>query len=134
MGMNENDDRDKLITKYNITRDDFNNLQLTNIDDALRLWTDSMAAALDAMRYYIDSPYFSDDDTDYMNAIADQIRYLTDARICDTNEETIALLNKVLNSTRDGQSEQGTTEYGFKLGYADHDSPLSTLAEMNQED
>lgn len=122
-------DRAELIALYRLTEAD-GVLTLPDSDAALQLWTDAMRAATTAMNRYLDTQFFSDDDQDYMNAISDQISYLTEARTHDTHEELIADLHRALNEPSDG------TDYprcAFQLGYADHASPLSTLARMNKD-
>lgn len=104
---------------------------------ALKLILDSLAQACDAManRYCHEANrhYFSDDDTDYMRAIGDQISTLADLRCCDTDEEMTGGLLKILNYRRpaaDQWLDEGCE--AFIYGYADHHTDISDLVLENE--
>ncbi len=130
-----NPTRDELIEIYNINISDDGTMTIAR-DDAFRLWNDGMTAALDAMRTYLEPPYyFSDDDTDYMRAISDQINTLSNFRCDDVDRDDDSFgLNEILNYIRPLNDLPDYTFEGFTYGYADFYSPISTLARMNLDE
>lgn len=130
-------DRRDLVTKYNITLDAFGNYILTEAD-AYRLMINSMqqaaAALLESFTWYAEHDSGpSDDGTDYMHAIADQISYLSSQINSDDFEAPVDTLTRILNSTRD-EADLDENAMGFILGYADHYTDISALMLANNED
>lgn len=130
--------RTPLARTYNLKRrKSTDELVVTNWDDAMRLIDDSLHSAATALiDQYASTHYSSDDGTDYLNAISDQISTLIDIRNCDINEDGITALNDIINHdcTKGDWNTQDCDRidaHCFAYGYADHYSPISDLTPIN---
>lgn len=118
-----------LITEYNITTDDFGHYIFISDSDASRLLFTQLAITSSWINKLATSEYFSDDDTDYLNAATDQIVFLTRLIIADdANTDTLLAC---LNET--DPSATNEDHMAFAYGYADFSSPISDLSHINDE-
>lgn len=135
---------DELLTHYGLTTAEEGiiwNYADENLDSipargmrAARLIGDSLSCIADALkRYGAPDYFFSDDDTDYLNAIRDQVNRLTDLRIADDTQDMLDGLLETLNYQRDENAPDFAHE-GFIYGYADHYTPISKMMLANYEE
>jgi hypothetical protein len=127
--------RTELINKYGLTVDDFG--RYSDISELHDLLTNSFyQAGLAASQ----PRNWSDDDSDYTNAIVDQLRTLQELIFDDdyttdrseTKQRLLAILN--FTPTHDDDANFDTAIRCFEYGYADHHTDISVLAHMNDED
>lgn len=130
--------RDELCAQYSIGRDDFGKYASISEGDAYKLMMAGLKAAAEAIHDQAISPYgVSDDGMDYLSAAADQVAWVLNILREDTitgNESRVTMLLSLLNMTQADFDLDPSREYGFKYGYADHESPISDLAHINDED
>lgn len=124
------DDRLVLCKYYNITTDDFGNYTHISHDNALGLLKESLDDASKYLIAFATSHYGpSDDDTDYLNAARDQVNFIIDT-IIDDDQDYEGRLLACINYRNDATEPDYNFE-GFRLGYADFVSVISTLARTN---
>lgn len=125
--------RDQLILYYGLSVNDFG--RYSSIAEPEMLLTTAFRQA--GLAATADRNY-SDDDLDYTNAIIDQLRFLHNMifwydNFASTELRDEALLH-VLNQSRDDAADDMGDDYGFHYGYSDHNSHISDLARMNDDD
>lgn len=130
--------RDELCAQYNIGRDDFGKYSSISEEDAYKLMMAGLKDAAEAILEQATSPYgISDDGLDYLAAASDQIDWVTEVLRDDailSNKGRPAAVLSILNMTQADFDADPSLEYGFKYGYADHGSPISDLAHINDEE
>ena len=103
----------------------------------------TISQAAFALLEYGKSDYFSSDDIDYMNALRDQINWLTNFMIddrlitdADRRERFLNLIN-YSEQDRDLGLDDDDPDYDAECwvyGYADHYTPISELLIANHDD
>lgn len=127
------DERSTLISYYCIQTDADGRYTYISTENAQALAKESLT---DAARYLVAKttdtklPYFDEDDHDHLNAATDQVNFCTRV-ILNWDDDAAELILDCINNTDDTCSEPTNSRVGFQLGYADHDSVISTLAHLN---
>lgn len=142
-----------LLERYGLTTADegiiFNYADDANDDDKtrrlhiLRLLNESLWYAADFIKAaaynYAENAFLSqhlDDHQDYLNAAVDQITWIRDTLHDEDGANIIPLTLALINATRQelDDSNDGYPRLGFLYGYADHFTPLASIALMNYEE
>ncbi len=151
---------DEIARDYNATRDEWGNWKLVDSDDAIRILNDSMRDAAQTLIFYADyakvgsNVMHLDDSEDYTNAASDEINWLLSTLHSGDKRFILDAANWILRAHRDDLEngdkkipmridDQRSTDWlvnpnanasGFMIGYADHDTPLSSLMHFNEQD
>jgi hypothetical protein len=138
------DDRRALANEYGISYNDEGVYTAITPTGAADLIFSFLSQITETMRQMIDrrAKYgLSDDDYDYINALADQFKLWHELEFWGMDHETPVTdeILRILNMTPEEarhtfafEDNQGNW-YGLKYGYADHATHFSDLAHMNDD-
>lgn len=129
--------RRRLVDLYDITLDDFGNY--ATIGHANQLLKDSLTACQAALNDYDFNRGTGDDGSDYLNALAEQLRYLADLNAEFNDDATEESILKIINITDPDSlwlnpQQHHLNAEAFQYGFADHNSPISDLAAFTYQD
>lgn len=119
--------RRDLVDYYEITLDDFGNY--ATIGKPAELLQNGLEAIQKALAE-TNMSSISDDGSDYLNSLADQLSFLARVYSDFDDKETEKQLLHILNEPDD--TDDGDA-MAFRYGFADHGSPISDLARLNSE-